>query len=46
MVFLAGEQFRVVVKNQPEVAITMLETLASHLRATMGWLDVADRASP
>lgn len=43
-VFLDGAQFRVVLKNQPEVAITMMETLVSHLRETLGWLDVADRS--
>lgn len=43
-VFLAGAQFRVVLKNQPEVAIAMMETLVSHLRETLGWLDAADRS--
>lgn len=45
-VFLAGKQFRVVVKNQPEVAITMMEVLASHLRETLDWLDTAEQANP
>lgn len=43
-VFLDGAQFRVVLKNQPEVAIAMMETLVSHLRETLGWLDAADQS--
>jgi len=42
-VFLAGAQFRVVIKNQPDVAISVMEVLASHLRETLGWLNAADQ---
>lgn len=42
-VFLAGTQFRVVVKHQPEVAMSVMEVLVARLRETLEWLDTADR---
>jgi len=42
-VFLAGAQFRVVVKHQPEAAIGVMEVLVARLRETLEWLDAADQ---
>ena len=42
--FLAGEQFRVVVKHDPEVAMCVMEVLVARLRETLDWLDAADEA--
>lgn len=42
--FMAGEQFRVVIKHDPEVAMCIMEVLVSRIRETLSWLDEAEQA--
>lgn len=41
-VFLSGSQFRVAIRHQPDVAISVMEVLVGRLRETLTWLDEAN----
>lgn len=44
-VFLSGGQFRVVIKHQPDAAMSVMEVLVARIRETLTWLDETNQAS-